>query len=310
MPTLPANSYGVGLAGSRRHQFITGIDFVDYSECIGGSPNDEEFQPSGIMYSPSGRIMSSDNSILRLFRDITAAELTSGEDWYKCLFVLYAGTEAVENLSCYLVQPQTGVTVSLWKDPAVTGETERIANELTAPSRAVWTAPSSGSPMVLSTSFSSTSATIPLWFKLTAAPAARAYSFDYFDLHVTSSNYTERIYRFYFNRLAGKTISSITSSRDGEVPRVQENIRYTITCSGDPAGNLVHVFGMYDSKTPLKDTNYTPGEVREAWDIIGQARRISAGVFYYDLSTPYPGLYRLIFSIGEDEEFVNQWIAP
>ena len=312
------NTTGLVLLPSTDIQFDASIaspvDKYDQSFCLGGYPHVLPVLPKNIAHQNSLLKYCGYQYATKLFRDVSATELTAGKTLYRCYFLGYAGDEAVENLYVHLTQPTTGVALSVWVDTATAGSTERITGETVAPIGASWTTPTSGAKQLIAASFDETNSPVAIWLKIVVSAGAAAKMLDTYRITFTSDNYSDLDIKSYMNRRNDSTIYSVTSDREGKITGQSGRIIYTVLCKTSagtltdlPSGLWVVIESDTDTSAFIDSNTNT---LQRFPVVVGSGLKTATGTYTYEFTPWSPGFYTINFFDGETVVQYKQHIPP
>lgn len=278
----------------------------DASMSLGGikaasSMYSETYHPLVNSLAPKEVPWNGPDYLYRLFRDITPAEASAGVTLYRGFYVS-AGTPLVDLTVGLDAAPAVG-TLTFGTETPLTYDgvrsVQRIASEKTAPSGVVFSAYTTASPLHLGTS--GLDAEPFLWMKLVIPAGATPTMYDAFKMKFADGFNT-------FDAVSCHTVqkgitgATVSGALDGSVVVHPYGDTFTIStfdangAAADPPSSLVMVYAAssFTSAPYMRDLY----GLDMSGTTVGQATKVSTGVYKYTFRPTVPGSYLLTFDCG------------
>lgn len=221
-----------------------------------------------------------------LWLDTTSAQRTAGRTTYRGIY--FQALEAVTNLEFYISQPTIGSFATQYASIATP-----IANETSSPGGS-FTTPTSGAKTTIGNLAAGAAASI--WFRRIVPSSAAAMGWDSMNLVFTATDMSDKTFRFFHHLLSETYITDVQGGLpDGEIRQNDGDI-FTITTTGDPAGNLIYVLITGgDRVVPFG----LPASAPLVTQQLDQCTRISSTSYQYRWRPNSTGFFNLQFFTAE-----------
>lgn len=275
----------------------------------------EEHLPLVQSYLPT-TVPSSGSTLIRLFRDISAAEASAGITLYRGFFVYNNSSVALSAVTVYTSGPVSGTVTLAAETPTTTNGkqwVQRVTNETTAPTGPTFGAATSGSPLSLGDIAVGEAAF--LWVKLVLGAGATAAMYDLITLNFADSLSNTLKVHNYHTVQKGLSAVGVSGLLDGQVVPHPWGDTYTLTIT-DSAGSAIDpptsTVMVYAAGTLTNDNEqFSAYGNRNSYSLVGQANKTATGIYKFQFRPPSPGHWYLTFDLGgEMQTSLNVEVSP
>lgn len=231
----------------------------------------------------------------QLWLDTTAAQRGTGRTTYRGLW--FQAMEDITNLQFYITQPTIGSFASLATDISTP-----VANETTSPGGS-FTTPGSGSKVTIGNLDAGD--VTSLWLRRIVPSSAAAMNWDSMSLIFTATDALDRTFNFYHHLLAETYITDVQGGLDAGEIRCYDGDIFTITTTGDPAGQILNVLVTGgDRVIPFG----LPMDAPLVTQQLDQCTRLSSTSYEYRWRPNSVGYYSLQFFTAETAFVVERYV--